>query len=1150
MPKRRTLNLEFPAGGIDKGLSYQRQQPYVTPLALNVRPRESREGRIRGGSRPFLAKYSDTQLGPIAALKQYEWFQLGSGTDTYVWTLTAIGTDLYVGGSFTSIGGLSANRIAKFDTLTSSWSALGVGVNSDVYALAAVGTDLYVGGNFTTAGGSSANYIAKWDTLTSTWSALTTGTNAYVRALAAIGMDLYIGGNFSIAGGITANCIVKFDTLTSTWSSPGSGTNSYVRALAVIGTDLYVGGNFVTAGGSSANYIAKWNGSAWSALTTGANSSVYALAVIGTDLYVGGNFTLAGGIANTVYVAKWNGLAWSALTTGTNAYVLALTTDGTDLYVGGNFVTAGGSPANRIARFVILASTWSALRTGVNGDVYSLVSIGTNVYVGGNFTTAGGLAVGYISGFTPINMPVRMITTANTAATASIQGWSWDWKSGYGDWRHNGVAYFQLQTDYGRAYNSSESGAIGQAGHSIPDDMDTAHPFSIMTPVYSPIGVMGGTTLLGYGREDFSYWGAAGHTYAYMKAERNGATKDHLQISCHKIENGSETVYTYFYSVANDNTAPVVLKMTIDGMDVSYYYNGVLLKMTTVAGSFSGTEIGLLLQGIYSQPWQPNPSFAGCGMVTADYYVTSYVASSSKSIFSAGGNVYVQDSETATPTALAAPLVAGYHDLSPLHPVGAVEMFGKLYIADYSTPRQTASDGEVDSAGVPGLDKFVDGAATNWTTVGTAADDTAIIPNSDVLVISGDTGAGSNNGVYLITAVAAGSLTISPSATTKRASLNYSIMRSPKILDLATNLLSVWKTATPATDGWVPAGCPLIARFAGRIYLAGEANNPHVWYACEMGNPLNWDYSPVATATAAIAGTLSDYAVIALPLTALCPINEDIMLMTAVDEVWRVPPNLRVAGNISNLSQETGCIGANAWTTTPEGRFIFLTRGGIYVVDPTAGQFQSYAAMPFSYRKLPNELKNIKDGDFWISMAYDISDQSIHLYMTPRGGSPGTHWVIDWETRGFVKYVFHGDYQPCVVGPSCAGRLLLGGMDGYLRSYDPDANDDDGVAVTSEVMIGPFPLATPGYEGIVHDIRGILGALSSNVTWELYVGDSAEATYQATAAATGTFVAGRRYSTYPRYRGRAAILKLISTDRWEIESVEVDIEKAGRMRPL
>ena len=46
-----------------------------------------------------------------------------------------------------------------------TWSALGSGMDGyDVYALAVDASgNLYAGGNFTTAGGVSANRIAKWD---------------------------------------------------------------------------------------------------------------------------------------------------------------------------------------------------------------------------------------------------------------------------------------------------------------------------------------------------------------------------------------------------------------------------------------------------------------------------------------------------------------------------------------------------------------------------------------------------------------------------------------------------------------------------------------------------------------------------------------------------------------------------------------------------------------------------------------------------------------------------------------------------------------------------------------------------------------------------------------------------------------------------
>ena len=81
------------------------------------------------------------------------------------------GPALYAGGVFTSAGGVSANRIARWDG--SGWSALGSGIDAGpfgttVYALASFNDgadahpDLYVGGDFSSAGGIPSLGIAQW----------------------------------------------------------------------------------------------------------------------------------------------------------------------------------------------------------------------------------------------------------------------------------------------------------------------------------------------------------------------------------------------------------------------------------------------------------------------------------------------------------------------------------------------------------------------------------------------------------------------------------------------------------------------------------------------------------------------------------------------------------------------------------------------------------------------------------------------------------------------------------------------------------------------------------------------------------------------------------------------------------------------------
>ena len=356
-----------------------------------------------------------TRAGGVAATNIAKWdgsswSGLGSGiTDNYVRTLAVSGTTLYAGGDFTTAGGLPANYIARWDG--SSWSALGLGVSvpvgtgaPTVRALAVSGANLFVGGQFTTAGGVAATNIAQWNG--SDWSALGSGLDSGVSALAVSGTNLFVGGSFTTAGGVVANSIAEWNG--NSWSALGSGLNSYadVLALAVSGTNLFVGGQFTIVGGVAATNIAQWNGSSWSALGSGLNSVVFALAVSGNTLYPGGQFWEPS-YGSADFVAQWDGRSWSAMGSGSwfDGPVFALAASGDTLYVGGYFSTAGGVAANNIAQWD--GSNWSALRSGINSPgypgnlaypvVYALAASGNTLYAGGDFTTAAGVVANYIA---------------------------------------------------------------------------------------------------------------------------------------------------------------------------------------------------------------------------------------------------------------------------------------------------------------------------------------------------------------------------------------------------------------------------------------------------------------------------------------------------------------------------------------------------------------------------------------------------------------------------------------------------------------------------------------------------------------------------------------------------------------------------------
>jgi len=363
----------------------------------------------------------------IARWNGSNWSPLGSGLNGPVRALTIFddgsgaGPALYAGGAFDTAGGVSANGIARWNG--SNWSPIGSGVNGTVYALTMFddgsggGPALYAGGSFTSAGGATANRIARWNG--SSWSPLGSGVGgSLVRALTIFddgfggGPALYAGGRFTTAGGTAANRIARWNG--SSWSAVGSGMDDEVDVLMVWddgsggGPALYAAGDFTIAGGAAASRIARWNGSTWSPLGSGANDSISALAIFddgsgnGPALYAGGAFTIAGG-GSAGRIGRWSRSNWSLLGVdiGLNNSIHAMIVfddgsgSGPALHVGGSFTTADGSTANRVARWD--GSSWFALGSGLNDTVHALAVFddgfggGPALYAAGAFSVSSGI---------------------------------------------------------------------------------------------------------------------------------------------------------------------------------------------------------------------------------------------------------------------------------------------------------------------------------------------------------------------------------------------------------------------------------------------------------------------------------------------------------------------------------------------------------------------------------------------------------------------------------------------------------------------------------------------------------------------------------------------------------------------------------------
>jgi hypothetical protein len=113
--------------------------------------------------------------------------------------------DLYVGGIFVTIDGVTANGVARWDG--ANWLQLGAGVTNSSWPgtvspmTARPGGGVIVGGSFSNAGGLSALCFAQWNG--SAWSSLSSGTNGLVTSLNTLSSgDVIAAGSFSQAGGV------------------------------------------------------------------------------------------------------------------------------------------------------------------------------------------------------------------------------------------------------------------------------------------------------------------------------------------------------------------------------------------------------------------------------------------------------------------------------------------------------------------------------------------------------------------------------------------------------------------------------------------------------------------------------------------------------------------------------------------------------------------------------------------------------------------------------------------------------------------------------------------------------------------------------------------------------------------------------------
>jgi len=390
-------------------------------------------------------------------------------------------------------------------------------------------------------------------------------------------------------------------------------------------------------------------------------------------------------------------------------------------------------------------------------------------------------------------------------------------------------------------------------------------------------------------------------------------------------------------------------------------------------------------------------------------------------------------------------------------------------------------------------------------------------------------------------------------------------------------------TAGPHWYDWIPYGndetnygalpdyAYLVARYRGRLVLAGNKDYPHQWYASKVGNPWDWNYDSTDPLTA-IAGQDGGAGEVGDIITALIPFGDDFMIIGCATSLWMMNGDPAAGGSIDEVDNTTGIAGFKAWTKDNLGNLYFFGSGGVYKLVPGSTKPEN-----ISITSLPEWATEwaYNPSTHRISLHFDPVNYGIIVCRTTLETGANTAYWYDLRTGGWFP-----ENYPDNCGPFCSlffdadnpsnRRLLLGSFDGYVRYFDAVAkNDDDGASDTAINSYMVYPITHLAEDD---DLQGKLtslvfeaagGAASGSFgdpdqfTYSLYVGNDPETVLEdikdgATARETGT-VTTTGLQTRIRKRVRGAWLGLKISDNtagktWCINKAYGTIKPAGKVR--
>lgn len=377
-------------------------------------------------------------------------------------------------------------------------------------------------------------------------------------------------------------------------------------------------------------------------------------------------------------------------------------------------------------------------------------------------------------------------------------------------------------------------------------------------------------------------------------------------------------------------------------------------------------------------------------------------------------------------------------------------------------------------------------------------------------------------------------------------------------------------------SGALPTKAYIGCLYNGRIVLAGNPSEPTQFYMSRQANPFDYLYIANDAGTP-IKGGQGDFGKIGDIIRALAPYKDEYLIVGGASTMAVIFGDPANGGVIRELSLTTGIFGATAYCWDNANNFYFWGDSGIYRTA-IPGNPQCISQI-----KLPQLVKDeaADPSTHRICMAYDKNRHGIFTTITKiSDGSNSCYWydltvLDDGEIGGFYPEAYPdecGAYSVLYYNSNTAAHkgLIVGCTDGYVRTFDDTAKDDD-IGATDQVIesfvcVGPIAMSgSARHEGVLHGLDittagGLSGGSQSDsddVTFKVFVSRTAENVVEKMSANTGPAFAGvfvgpgsvrgstRRQTVRGTYMG-IRLENTTAVESWAFEDMSINLKASGR----